>query len=83
MTPCIDVYKENIISDGSLEKLKVIIVVRGNIKNKDLIRNTLSPTSSIRSLKHFLSYDVKNNARVHQMDLLDHSYRPKLRMGYL
>ena len=30
VTPCMDVYKANIQSDGSLDKLKLIIVVRGD-----------------------------------------------------
>ena len=34
VTPCMDVYKANIQSDGSLEKLKWIIVVRGDLHNK-------------------------------------------------
>ena len=37
MTPCMDVYKANIQSDGSLEKLKSRIVVRGDLYNKGLI----------------------------------------------
>ena len=34
VTPCMDVYKAKIQSDGSLEKLKLIIVVRGDLQNK-------------------------------------------------
>ena len=34
VTPCMDVYKANIQSDGSLDKLKLIIVVRGYLQNK-------------------------------------------------
>ena len=33
VTPCMDVYTAKIQSDGSLEKLKLIIVVRGYPKN--------------------------------------------------
>ena len=32
VTPCMDVYKENIQSDGRLDKLKLRIVVRGDCK---------------------------------------------------
>ena len=35
MTPCMDVYKEKIQSDESLDKLKLIIVVRRDLQNKD------------------------------------------------
>ena len=31
VTPCMDVYKAKIQSDGSLDKLKLIIVVRGDL----------------------------------------------------
>ena len=34
VTPCVDVYTEKIQSDGSLDKLKLIIVVRGDLQNK-------------------------------------------------
>ena len=34
VTPCMDVYKAKIQSDGSIDKLKLIIVVRGDLQNK-------------------------------------------------
>ena len=34
VTPCIDVYKAKIQSDGSLDKLMLRIVVRGDLQNK-------------------------------------------------
>ena len=34
VTPCMDVYKAKIQSDGSLDKLKLRIVVRGDLQNK-------------------------------------------------
>ena len=34
VTPCMDVYKAKIQSDGSLEKLKLRIVVRADFQNK-------------------------------------------------
>ena len=46
-----DVYKENIQYDESLEELKWIVVVRGDLQNKDLIGDTWSPKSSTRTLK--------------------------------
>ena len=39
-TPCIDVYKAKIQSDGILEKLKLRIIVRGDVQNKDIIVDT-------------------------------------------
>ena len=35
MTPCMDVYKAKIESDGSLDRLKLIILVRGYLQNKE------------------------------------------------
>ena len=37
MTPCMDVYKEKIKSDGSLDRLKLTIIVRGDLHNKELV----------------------------------------------
>ena len=52
---------------GSLDKLKLIIVVRGDMQNKELIGDTWPPTSSMRTLKYFLEYATKHKARVHQL----------------
>ena len=43
MTMCMDVYKAKIQLDRSLEKSKLRIVIRGELKNKDLIGDTWSP----------------------------------------
>ena len=40
MTPYMDVYKARIQSDASLDKLKLRIVVRGDIYNKELVVDT-------------------------------------------
>ena len=50
-----DVYKAKIQSDGSLDKLKLVIVVRGDMKNEELIGDTWSPTASMRTLQYFLA----------------------------
>ena len=42
-----DVYKAKAQSDGSLDKLKLIIVVIVDLQNKDLIGDTWSPTAYI------------------------------------
>ena len=70
LTPCMDVYKAKIQSDGSLEKLKLRIVVRGDLQNKEMIGDTWSPTASMRTLKHFLADAAKHKARVHQLDFI-------------
>ena len=43
--------KAKIQSDRSLDKLKLRILVRGDLQNKELVRDTWSPTDSMWSLK--------------------------------
>ena len=70
VTPCMDVYKAKIQSNGSLYKLKLRIVVRGNLQNKEMVGDTWSPTASMRTLKYFLADASKHIARVHQLDFI-------------
>ena len=65
-----DVYKEEIQSDGSLDKLKLRIVVRGDLQNKELVGGTWSPTASTRTQKYFLADATEHKARVHQLDFV-------------
>ena len=60
-----DVYKANIQSYVCLDKLKLKIVVRGDLQNKYMIGETWSQTSSMRTLKYFLEDYSKHKARVH------------------
>ena len=60
-----DVSKANNQSDGILDKLKLIILVRGDLQNKDLIGYTWSPEASTKTLKYFLEHTVNHKARVH------------------
>ena len=62
-----DVYKAKIQSDGSLEKLKLIIVVRGYVLNEEMVGDTWSPTASMRTLKCFLADAIKDKARDNQL----------------
>ena len=55
-------YKANIQEDGSLDKLKLRIVVRGDLQNKELFGDTWSPTASMRTLKYFLSDAAKHKS---------------------
>ena len=70
VTPCMDVYKAKIQSDGSLDKLKLKIVVRGDSQNKEMVGDTWSPTASMRTVKYFLADSAKHKARVHQLDFI-------------
>ena len=65
-----DVYKAKIQSDVSLDKLKLRIVVRGDIQNKEMVGDTWSPTAFMRTLKYFLADAAKHKARVHQLDFI-------------
>ena len=62
-----DLYKANIQSNGSLDKLKLRIVVRGDFHNKEIVGDTWSPTASMRTLKYFPADASKHKARVHQL----------------
>ena len=66
-------------SDGSLDKLKLIIVVRGDLHNKELVGGTWSPTASMRTLKYFLSDAAKNKAGVYQLDFIGEFLQAKLK----
>ena len=70
MTPCMDVYKAKIQCTGSLDKLNLRIVVRGDLQNKELFGDTWSQTASMRNLKYFLVNGVKNKVRVHPFDFI-------------
>ena len=70
VTPCMDVYKAKIQSDGSLDKLKLRIIVRGDLQNKEMVGNTWSPTASMRTLNYFLADATKHKTRVHQFDFI-------------
>ena len=70
VTPCMDVYKAKIQYDGSLDNMKLRIVVRGDLKNKEMIGDTWSPTASMRNLNYFLADAAKHKARVHQLDFI-------------
>ena len=70
VTPCMDVYKAKIQSDGSLHKLKLRIVVRGDLKNTEMIGDTWSPTAYMRTLKYFLSDAETHKAIFHKLDFI-------------
>ena len=81
VTPCMDVYKDKIKSDGSLDKLKLGNFVRGDLQNKELVGDTWSPTSSIRTLKYLLADAVMHKARLHQLDFIGALLKAKVNNG--
>ena len=70
VTPCTDVYKAKIQSDGSLDKLKLRIVLRGDLQNKEMIGDTWLPTGSMIILKYFLADAANHKARVLHLDFI-------------
>ena len=71
--------KAKIQSDGSLNKLKLRIVGRGDLQNKELVGDTWSPTASMRILKHSLADTTKHKARVHQLYFIGAFLKAKLK----
>ena len=51
VTPCMDIYKVKIQSDGILDKLKLRTGVREDIEKKEFVGYNWSPTASMRPLK--------------------------------
>ena len=63
VTPCMDVYKAKIQSDVSLDKLKLRIVVRGDLQNKEMVGDTWSPTAPMRNLTYLLADAAKHKGK--------------------
>ena len=59
VTSCMDIYKAKIQYDGSLDKIKLRIVVREDMQNRELVGDTWSLTASMRTLKYFLADETK------------------------
>ena len=74
-----DVYKAKIQSDGSIDKLKLGILVKGDMQNKELVGDTWSAIDSMRNLKYFLEDAVKYKARVHQLDFIGSLLKEKVK----
>ena len=60
----------NMHNNGSLDNLKLRIVVRGDLKNKEMVGDTELPTASMSTLKCCLSDEAKHKARVNQLDFI-------------
>ena len=71
VTPCIYVYKENRKYCGSLHKLKLIIVMRGDLQNNSIIGDTWHPKESTMTLKYFLADHSNNKARANQFYFIE------------
>jgi hypothetical protein len=67
--PTMETIKVKIKSDGSLDKLKCRIAVRGDLQDT-AVEDSWSPTALFRSLKMFLADAARNRCRIHQLDFV-------------
>ena len=74
-----DVYKVKIKYDGSLDKLKLRILVRGDLQNKEMVGDTWSSTASMRNLKYLLADAAKHKARFNQLYFIGAFLKEKLK----
>ena len=81
VTPCMDVFKSKIQYDGSLDKLKFRIVVRGDLQNKETIGDTSYPIASMINNKYFLEDTANNKERVHQLDFIGEFLQSNVKHG--
>ena len=70
VTPYIDIYKINIQYDGSLDKLKLITIIRGYFNNKEMIGDTWASTASTITMKYFLANSSRYKEIVHRLNLI-------------
>jgi hypothetical protein len=68
-TPVMEIFKVKINSDGSLDKLKTRIVVRGHLQS-GVVKDKWSATALFHSLKIFLAHASRLKARVKQLDFI-------------
>ena len=68
--PTKPVYKAKLNADGSLNKLKTRIVVRGDLQKLRPGENTWSPTASMRLLKTFVASATQEGKEIKQVDFI-------------
>jgi hypothetical protein len=74
-----ETFKVKVKSDGSLDKLKMLLVVRGDLQDKNITEDKWSPTASFHSLKMFLAHAARTKARVKQLDFVGAFLQAKMR----
>ena len=79
VTLCMDVYKANKQSDESLDRLNLIIMVRWDLQNKELVVGTWSPTASMSTLNFFLTDATKHKAKVRQLYFIGEFLQEKVK----
>jgi hypothetical protein len=78
-TPVMETFKVKVRSDGSLDKLKMQLVLRGDLQDKNITEDKWSPSASFRSLKMFLAHAARLKARVKQLDFVGAFLQAKMR----
>jgi len=68
--PVMETFKVKVKSNGSLDKLKTRLVVRGDLQDKNITEDKWSPTASFQSLKMFLAHASQLKVRVKQLDFV-------------
>jgi len=77
--PTMETNRVKIASDGTLDKLKVRIVVRGDLQSDMDTEDKWSPTASFRALKMFLANCARHKVRVRQLDFIGAYLQAKTR----
>ncbi len=68
--PTMETHRIKLGSDGTLDKLKSRIVVRGDLQRKEISEDKWSPTASIRAMKMFLAHAARLKVRVKKLDFV-------------
>ncbi len=74
-----EIFKVKIQSDGTLDKLKTRMVMRGGLQDKSISKDKWSPTASFRSLKMCLAHASHLKVHVGQMDFIGAFLQAKMR----
>ena len=82
VTPFVYVYKEKIQYDGSFDKLKLMILVGGDLQNKEIIGDTWVPRESMSTLKYFLADSAKQKARVRPLGFIGVFLKANFKHGF-
>jgi hypothetical protein len=78
-TPVMAIFEVKINCDGSLDKLKTRIVVRGDLQGKLIAEDKWFLTTSFWALKMFLAHACRLKARVKQLDFVGAFLQAKTR----